>query len=172
MVPQLGRVVGEYGVTVYSSGGFDSLTVKYDAASRIAAREVPTVVLHVGDHDPSGLALFYAVAEDVAAFAGRLDVEASPSSGPPSRPSKSPATRSRPRRPRRRTNAPHGRTATAPSRPRRCRRTCSPRKSGRPWKRSSTWTPSLRRGRTEAANREAIDDMLRGLRGDEPEEDE
>ena len=69
MVPQLARVVGEYGVSVYSSGGFDSVTSKYEAAQRIAARDVPTVVLHVGDHDPSGLALFEAAAEDVEAFA-------------------------------------------------------------------------------------------------------
>jgi len=49
MAPQLARAVGEYGVTVFSSGGFDSLTVKYEAAQRILARDVPTVVLHVGD---------------------------------------------------------------------------------------------------------------------------
>ena len=81
MAPQLARAVGEYGVTVYSSGGFDSLTVKYDAARRIAAREVPTVVVHVGDFDPSGLALFQAAAEDVEAFAGWEDVRRS--SAPP-----------------------------------------------------------------------------------------
>jgi hypothetical protein len=68
MVPQLARAVGGYGVAVYSSGGFDSLTVKYDAAQRIADRDVPTVVLHIGDFDPSGLALFEAAAEDVEAF--------------------------------------------------------------------------------------------------------
>jgi hypothetical protein len=72
MAPQLARVVGAYGVTVYSSGGFDSLTIKYTAAVRIAERDVPTVVLHVGDFDPSGLALFEAVAEDVSAFVDSL----------------------------------------------------------------------------------------------------
>ena len=70
MAPQLARVAGEYGVTVYSSGGFDSLTVKYEAAQRVQSRDVPTAILHVGDHDPSGLALFEAAAEDVEAFAG------------------------------------------------------------------------------------------------------
>lgn len=69
MAPQLGRVVNPYGVTVYSSGGFDSLTVKWDAAQRIAERDIPTTVLHVGDHDPSGVTLFEAPAEDVSAFA-------------------------------------------------------------------------------------------------------
>lgn len=66
MAPQLERAVADYGVSVFSSGGFDSLTVKYDAARRIARRDRPTVVLHVGDHDPSGVALFQAAAEDVA----------------------------------------------------------------------------------------------------------
>jgi hypothetical protein len=72
MAPQVARAVSAYGVTVYSSGGFDSLTVKYEAAVRIAARDVPTTVLHIGDHDPSGLALFEAAAEDVTAFAAEL----------------------------------------------------------------------------------------------------
>ena len=75
MVPQLARVVGEYGVSVFSSGGFDSVTSKYDAAQRIDRRDVPTVVLHIGDHDPSGLALFEAAAEDVDAFTEFNSVE-------------------------------------------------------------------------------------------------
>src|SRR4051794_15885019 len=37
MVRQLSRAVGEYGVTVYSSGGFDSVTLNHEAAVRIAA---------------------------------------------------------------------------------------------------------------------------------------
>jgi hypothetical protein len=37
MAPQLARVAHPYGITVYSSGGFDSLTVKYEAAQRISA---------------------------------------------------------------------------------------------------------------------------------------
>jgi hypothetical protein len=65
MVPLLGRAVGEYGIPVYSCGGFDSLTFKHKAACRIAARSRPTVVLQVGDHDPSGVSLFLAAAEDV-----------------------------------------------------------------------------------------------------------
>jgi hypothetical protein len=69
MVPMLAAVVGDYGIPTYSSGGFDSLTAKHDAAERIAGREVPTLILHVGDHDPSGLAMFQAVAEDVEAMA-------------------------------------------------------------------------------------------------------
>jgi hypothetical protein len=72
MAPQLGRAVGEYGVTVYSSGGFDSVTLKYEAAARIADRDVPTMVIHVGDLDRSGLSLAQAAAEDVDAFARSL----------------------------------------------------------------------------------------------------
>lgn len=68
MASQIEKAVGEFGVTVYSSGGFDSLTVKHAAARRIAVRERKTVVLHVGDYDPSGLALFEAAQEDVSAF--------------------------------------------------------------------------------------------------------
>lgn len=68
MAPQLARAVDEYGIAVYSSGGFDSLTSKHGAATRIARRQRQTVVLHVGDHDPSGVALFEAAAEDVGAL--------------------------------------------------------------------------------------------------------
>lgn len=72
MVPQVAKVAHDYGVPVFSSGGFDSLTVKYDAACRIVDRDRPTVVLHVGDHDPSGVALFDAAAADVAQLAAGL----------------------------------------------------------------------------------------------------
>jgi len=67
MVPQVARVAHRYGVTVYSSGGFDSLTAKYEAAQRAVSRH--TVILSVGDHDASGWAVFDAAAEDVATMA-------------------------------------------------------------------------------------------------------
>ena len=69
MVPMLAEVVGDYGVPTYSCGGFDSVTAKHEAAQRVVDRDVATLVLHVGDHDPSGLAMFNAVAEDVEAMA-------------------------------------------------------------------------------------------------------
>jgi hypothetical protein len=72
MVPLVARTVEDYGVDVYSCGGFDSLTFKHKAAQRVAWREIPTVVLHVGDHDPSGVALYQAVAEDVEAMVDEL----------------------------------------------------------------------------------------------------
>jgi hypothetical protein len=68
MVPMVARVAAAYGVTTYSSGGFDSVTIKHEAAQRIAWREVPTTVLHLGDHDPSGLSILDSAAEDIGAF--------------------------------------------------------------------------------------------------------
>lgn len=74
MVPQLARMVAHYGIDVFSSSGFDSLTVKYEAAQRFTDRGRRTVVLHVGDHDPSGRALFDSAAADVTALALDLDL--------------------------------------------------------------------------------------------------
>lgn len=73
MVPQLERVAHPFGASVYSSGGFDSVTVKHEAAQRFASRSRPTIVLHIGDHDPSGCAIADSLAEDVAAFARELE---------------------------------------------------------------------------------------------------
>jgi hypothetical protein len=72
MVPQAVRVAHHYGVAVYSSGGFDSTTVKYDAAQRFLAREKPTVVLHAGDFDPSGLSIFDSAAADISQMVADL----------------------------------------------------------------------------------------------------
>src|SRR5262245_55171597 len=52
MVPQLARVANPYGITVMSSGGFDSVTEKHEFAVEAANDERPTEVLHIGDHDP------------------------------------------------------------------------------------------------------------------------
>lgn len=68
MLPQLDDVAEPYSVKVYSSGGFDSLTAKKDLADRICRIEKPTVILHLGDFDPSGVSIFDSVAEDVSAF--------------------------------------------------------------------------------------------------------
>jgi hypothetical protein len=65
MVPQLARVANEYGVPVFSSGGFDSLTEKH-----LFGRDRNGIeVLHIGDFDPSGIWMFIALAEDISAFA-------------------------------------------------------------------------------------------------------
>lgn len=68
MLPQLDRVARDYSVPVYSCGGFASLTATYAIASRAIRRTRPTVLLHVGDHDPSGAAIFERVTADAAAF--------------------------------------------------------------------------------------------------------
>lgn len=72
MVPQVARAVERFGVPVYSSGGFDSTTAKYSAARRVIRRVVPTVVLHLGDLDPSGVAVFDSAADDVATMVADL----------------------------------------------------------------------------------------------------
>jgi hypothetical protein len=65
MIPQLTRVAHRYGVSVLSSGGFDSLTMKYDMARQL---DDECVVLHLGDHDPSGEHIFSSLAEDISAL--------------------------------------------------------------------------------------------------------
>jgi hypothetical protein len=68
MVPQLARIANPYGVSVMSGGGFDSLTDKHKFAAALASYGRPTVVQHIGDHDPSGVSMFLAFLEDVEAF--------------------------------------------------------------------------------------------------------
>jgi hypothetical protein len=78
MAPMLARVADEYGVPVLTSGGFDSVTAKHDLAQEIARADCAAEILHIGDHDPSGVHLFSALAEDVTAFArglGAYDVQ-------------------------------------------------------------------------------------------------
>jgi hypothetical protein len=72
MMPQLERVARRYSVPVYSCSGFDSLTAKYDLAEAVAKahtyRGRETVILHLGDMDPSGETIFDAISEDVYGF--------------------------------------------------------------------------------------------------------
>ena len=72
MMPQINRVSSRYSVPVYSCSGFDSLTAKYDLFQEIASAFTyngrRTVVLHLGDYDPSGENIFDVIAEDVHAF--------------------------------------------------------------------------------------------------------
>jgi hypothetical protein len=73
MIPQLARVCEAYSIPVYSCSGFDSLSGKYElkeackAAFTYQARK--TVVLHLGDYDPSGESIFNdGLVEDIHAF--------------------------------------------------------------------------------------------------------
>ncbi len=67
MAPQLQAVCDPYTIPVYSSGGFDSVTAKYQIARDFADLGAVTV-LHIGDHDPSGVHVFGSLDEDVKAF--------------------------------------------------------------------------------------------------------
>jgi hypothetical protein len=73
MVPQATAVAHRYGVPVYSAGGFNGLTDKYQTARRLAGQSRPAVILHAGDYDPSGCAIIDSLAEDITAFAADLD---------------------------------------------------------------------------------------------------
>lgn len=72
MAPMLFRAVEEYGVGVMSSGGFDSLSAKYRFAQELTTYG-RTEILHIGDHDPSGVHLFKALAEDIQEMCIGLD---------------------------------------------------------------------------------------------------
>lgn len=67
MVPQLDRVASEFSIPVLSSGGFDSVTAKYQAAREIVSLG-RTTILHIGDLDPSGVHMFSSLTEDLQAF--------------------------------------------------------------------------------------------------------
>ncbi len=72
MMPQVARMVRDYSIPVYSSGGFNSTTSKHQTASRIVRRwdqeERDTRVLHIGDYDPSGVAVIDSLASDLWQF--------------------------------------------------------------------------------------------------------
>ena len=68
MVPMLARMVSPWSIPVYSTGGFSSVTVTYEVAERVVARDRPTVLLHVGDYDPSGESIFESMTQDIGAF--------------------------------------------------------------------------------------------------------
>jgi hypothetical protein len=84
MMPQIARVSHDYSVPVYSCSGFDSLTSKYDLAQDVSRaftyKGRRTVVLHLGDHDPSGESMFSeGLVEDVHAFVGSIISHKEPS---------------------------------------------------------------------------------------------
>jgi hypothetical protein len=73
MLPQVQRIADPFGIAVHSSGGFDSVTAKYELAKTLG-RWPRVEVLHIGDHDPSGVHLYKSMAEDVQAIARDLGV--------------------------------------------------------------------------------------------------
>jgi hypothetical protein len=73
MMPQLERVCEPYSVPVYSCSGFDSLSGKYELKESclraFAYKGRRTVILHLGDHDPSGESIFNdGLVKDIHAF--------------------------------------------------------------------------------------------------------
>jgi hypothetical protein len=73
MLPQLRRICRPFSIPVYSCSGFDSLSVKYDLREEIVTAKnyegKSTVILHLGDCDPSGASIFKdGMAADVLAF--------------------------------------------------------------------------------------------------------
>jgi len=79
MVRQFHTVARNYTIPVYSPGGWDSITLKHTTAAtairEFKITERQTVVLHTGDLDPDGVALFEAFAQDVEAFIEDYDYE-------------------------------------------------------------------------------------------------
>ncbi|MEP3248062.1 MAG: hypothetical protein ABJN40_05915 [Sneathiella sp.] len=68
MVPQLASAMEEFDIPVLSSGGFDSVTTKHNFAKEISDSGGKTMILHLGDHDPSGVHMFGSLDEDLQAF--------------------------------------------------------------------------------------------------------
>jgi hypothetical protein len=68
MIPQLRRAAYPFSIPVYSCGGFNSLTAIRQIVDDCAVFGKDTVVLHLGDYDPSGLSIFERVCDDVSAF--------------------------------------------------------------------------------------------------------
>jgi hypothetical protein len=67
MAPMLAQMTHEWSVPVYSTGGFSSVTVTYETAQRYLTGR-PTVMLHVGDYDPSGESIFTSMTDDITSF--------------------------------------------------------------------------------------------------------
>ncbi len=68
MAGQLAKVADAYSVPVFSAGGFASLSAVRLIADRALQSNTPTLMLHVGDLDPSGESIFASIAQDAAAF--------------------------------------------------------------------------------------------------------
>ncbi len=72
MVPLLANAVAEYGVSVYSGGGFNSLTTVRRTADRIKLDPRQSVMINFGDYDPSGESIFDSFRQDVEMFVAQL----------------------------------------------------------------------------------------------------
>lgn len=71
MVPLMKEIGAPWTVRVNSGGGYDSVTAKHKLAERVlhrAEKDLKTVVLHIGDFDPSGEGMFETLRDDVGAM--------------------------------------------------------------------------------------------------------
>jgi hypothetical protein len=68
MIPQLERVTREFSIPVYSCGGFNSLTAIRQIVDDVVGDGRDTLLLHLGDYDPSGVSIYERVITDVKAF--------------------------------------------------------------------------------------------------------
>jgi hypothetical protein len=76
MLPQLEKVCEPYSIPVYSCSGFDSVSAKYQLKEfcwrQYTYHGRKTVILHLGDYDPSGESIFNdGLVEDIYAFLER-----------------------------------------------------------------------------------------------------
>ena len=69
IVPTVESLAKRYSITTASSQGFDSLTAKHRFASSLVESGENVRILHIGDHDPSGVTLAKALEKDVLEFA-------------------------------------------------------------------------------------------------------
>lgn len=76
MVPLMREIAQPFGLRVSSGGGYDSVTAKHKLAKRVAVNfkntRRPTLVLHIGDFDPSGEGMFNTLEEDVGEMVYQL----------------------------------------------------------------------------------------------------
>lgn len=68
LVNTAGEMFGKYGVKLTGTGGFASLTVNHTLAMDIVRRDKPTIFMHLGDFDPSGVSIFESMSQDIGAF--------------------------------------------------------------------------------------------------------
>lgn len=66
MAPQLARVTDPFSVPIWTGGGQTSVTARRQIADRALERDVPTLILHVGDLDPHGKIIYNVLIEDAA----------------------------------------------------------------------------------------------------------
>jgi hypothetical protein len=78
LAPQVARIAHAYGVQVYPSSGETALAARRNIALRAvvrARRGIRTLILHIGDYDAKGVAIYRVLEADVLAFAAAHRVD-------------------------------------------------------------------------------------------------